>query len=66
MTEYWESRFKNEGAMWQFEPSDSVLKEFGEFGIIECIDLEEPVKFVDGEEPVKMKFIICKKQEKHS
>jgi hypothetical protein len=25
MTEYWESRFKNEGAMWQFEPSDSAL-----------------------------------------
>jgi hypothetical protein len=49
-----------------FYDDDSVLKEFGEFGIIECIDLEEPVKFVDGEEPVKMKFIICKKQEKHS
>jgi len=25
MAEYWESRFKNEGAMWQFEPSDSAL-----------------------------------------
>jgi cyclopropane fatty-acyl-phospholipid synthase-like methyltransferase len=25
MTEYWESRFKEEGAMWQFEPSDSAL-----------------------------------------
>ncbi|NVO10686.1 MAG: class I SAM-dependent methyltransferase [Bacteroidales bacterium] len=22
--EYWESRFKNEGAMWKFEPSDSA------------------------------------------
>jgi hypothetical protein len=24
--EYWESRFKNEGTMWKFEPSDSALK----------------------------------------
>ena len=23
--EYWESRFKDEGAMWKFEPSDSAL-----------------------------------------
>ena len=25
MAEYWESRFKSEGAMWQFEPSDSAI-----------------------------------------
>jgi SAM-dependent methyltransferase len=25
MTEYWESKFKNEGALWKFEPSDSAL-----------------------------------------
>jgi hypothetical protein len=25
MLEYWESRFKDEGAMWKFEPSDSAL-----------------------------------------
>lgn len=25
MTDYWESRFKNEGAMWKFEPSDSAF-----------------------------------------
>ena len=24
MDEYWEYRFKNEGAMWKFEPSDSA------------------------------------------
>jgi hypothetical protein len=23
--EYWESRFKEEGAMWKFEPSDSAI-----------------------------------------
>jgi SAM-dependent methyltransferase len=25
MEEYWESRFRNEGAMWKFEPSDSAI-----------------------------------------
>jgi len=25
MTEYWESRFKNEGEMWKSEPSDSAI-----------------------------------------
>ena len=49
-----------------FYDNDSVLKEFDDFGMIECADLEEPVKFLDGEEPVELKFIICKKQEKHS
>jgi SAM-dependent methyltransferase len=44
-----------------FYDSDSVLKEFSNFGMIECKDIEEPVKFVEGEEPVKLKFVICKK-----
>ena len=25
MIEFWESKFKNEGAMWKFEPSDSAM-----------------------------------------
>ncbi len=25
MSEYWESKFKEEGAMWKFEPSDSAI-----------------------------------------
>ena len=25
MSEYWESRFRSDGAMWKFEPSDSAL-----------------------------------------
>jgi cyclopropane fatty-acyl-phospholipid synthase-like methyltransferase len=49
-----------------FYDEDSVLKEFEEFGMIECTDLEEPVKFMDGEEPVKLTLVICKKHEKHS
>jgi SAM-dependent methyltransferase len=31
MDEYWESRFKSEGAMWKFEPSDSALIALGVF-----------------------------------
>jgi SAM-dependent methyltransferase len=45
-----------------FYDSDSVLKEFSEFGIIECKDIEEPVKFIEGEKPVNLKFVVCKKR----
>lgn len=31
MEEYWESRFRNEGAMWKFEPSDSAIYALGLF-----------------------------------
>jgi hypothetical protein len=36
MDEYWESRFRNEGAMWKFEPAESALtalRSFKEEGI---------------------------------
>lgn len=45
-----------------FYDDDSVFREFKEFGIIECTDLNEPVKFLDGEEPIKLKLVMCKKQ----
>ena len=45
-----------------FYDSDSILKEFVDFEMIECKDLEEPVKFMDGEEPVKLKIVICRKK----
>jgi SAM-dependent methyltransferase len=44
-----------------FYDSESVIKEFSEFGIIEHKDIEEPVKFMDGEQPVKLKLVICRK-----
>jgi SAM-dependent methyltransferase len=44
-----------------FYDSDSVLKEFSDFGLIECKDIEEPVKFMKGEDPVKLKYVVCKK-----
>jgi SAM-dependent methyltransferase len=45
-----------------FYDSDSILDEFKDFEMIECKDLEEPVKFMDGEEPVKLKIVICRKK----
>lgn len=44
-----------------FYDSETVLEEFSDFGITESKDIEEPVKFMEGEKPVKMKFVICRK-----
>jgi len=44
-----------------FYDSDSVKREFNGFGLIECRDIEEPVKFMEGEEPVRLKYVICRK-----
>ena len=48
-----------------FYDPESVSKEFSDFGLIECTDIEEPVKFMEGEEPVKLKLVICKKDHNH-
>jgi SAM-dependent methyltransferase len=45
-----------------FYDSDSIINEFSDFGIVESSDIEEPVKFIEGEEPVKLKFVICRKK----
>ena len=45
-----------------FYDSDSIFKEFSDFGMTECKDIEEPVKFIEGEKPVNLKFVVCKKQ----
>ena len=44
-----------------FYDSISALDEFSDFGIIESKDIEEPVKFIEGKEPVKLKLVICRK-----
>jgi SAM-dependent methyltransferase len=44
-----------------FYDNESVKKEFSDFGMVECTDIEEPVKFMEGAEPVKMKFVVCRK-----
>lgn len=45
-----------------FYDSESVLKEFSAFGMTECRDIEEPVKFMKNQDPLKLKFVICRKQ----
>jgi SAM-dependent methyltransferase len=45
-----------------FYDAGSVLKEFSDFGMVEYRDIEEPVKFMEGEEPVKLKLVICKNE----
>ncbi len=52
----------SKGLKVYFYDSDSVLKEFSDFEMIVCNDIEEPVKFMKGEEPVKLKFVVCKKK----
>ena len=46
-----------------FYDADSIVKEFSDFGLVEYLDIKEPVKFMKGEEPVKLKYVICRKQE---
>jgi SAM-dependent methyltransferase len=45
-----------------FYDSDSVITEFSGFGLDAYEDIEEPVKFVEGEEPVKLISVTCKKK----
>lgn len=45
-----------------FYDSNSIEKEFSDFEIIECRDIDEPIKFMEGQEPLKCKFVICKKK----
>jgi SAM-dependent methyltransferase len=44
-----------------FYDDESVKKEFSDFGLIKCNDMDEPVKFIKGYEPVKLKFVVCRK-----
>jgi SAM-dependent methyltransferase len=46
-----------------FYDDNSVTHEFARFGLMSITDIEEPVKFMKGQEPLKLKLIICKKQE---
>jgi len=45
-----------------FYDSDSVISEFSKVGMVGFEDIEEPVKFMKGEEPVKLIYVICRKQ----
>lgn len=44
-----------------FYDSDSVKKEFSDFGLLEFRNIEEPIKHMIGQESLKCKFVICRK-----
>jgi SAM-dependent methyltransferase len=44
-----------------FYDSDSITKEFSPYGLIEYEEIEEPVKFMKDQDPIKMTFVVCKK-----
>ena len=44
-----------------FYDPDSVKKEFAGFGLMQSNELDEPVKFMTGENPIKCIFVLCKK-----
>ena len=45
-----------------FYSNESVVREFLAFGLTDCIDIEEPVKFMENEPPIPMKYIVCRKE----
>jgi hypothetical protein len=45
-----------------FYDTNSVTSEFKTFGLVECTDIEEPVKFMEGEKPVRLKLVVCRKK----
>lgn len=44
-----------------FYDSESVSKEFSSFGMVECKEVEEPIKYMEGYEPLKLIQVTCKK-----
>lgn len=50
-----------DGISVYFYNSETVAKEFTPFGMIECRDINEPIKFAPGYEPLKCKMVICRK-----
>ncbi len=44
-----------------FYNDESVVREFLDFGLVACTDIDEPVKFMDHEPPLLMKYIVCRK-----
>ena len=46
-----------------FYDLESVSLEFSPFGLIDCQMIEEPVKFMKDQDPMKMLFVTCKKDE---
>jgi len=44
-----------------FYDSVSIEREFGKFGLIEYREIEEPIKHMPNEEPMKFLKVVCRK-----
>jgi SAM-dependent methyltransferase len=56
------NRFElSKGLKAYFFDMDAIQKEFAGFGIIECRDIEEPIKFMEGIESIMLKYVVCRK-----
>ena len=44
-----------------FYDSDSIIREFSPFGLVEFREIEEPVKFMEGVDPLSLYFVVCRK-----
>jgi SAM-dependent methyltransferase len=49
------------GLKTYFYDRAAILNEFSEIGLIEYTEIEEPIKFMDGQEPIKLFYVVCKK-----
>ena len=55
-------RFRiDKGLIVFFYDSASIEKEFGKFGLVECHEIDEPVKHLENEEPMKFYQVVCRK-----
>lgn len=52
----------SKGLSVYFYDNNSIEKEFASFGLTEYKDMEEPIKFMVGYEPLKLKLVICTKE----
>jgi len=46
-----------------FYDSDSIQKEFKSFGLVEFIEIDEPIKHMKNEPPLHCYLVICRKKE---
>jgi hypothetical protein len=52
----------SKGLKVYFYDNESIEKEFTHFGLTRYNDIDEPVKFMAGQEPLKLKYIVCTKK----
>jgi SAM-dependent methyltransferase len=56
------NRFElSKGLAAYFYDSDAIISEFSDYGIIDCHDIIEPMKFMDGNETIILKYVVCRK-----